>query len=58
MLGIDVKTKHIYNLVETDKKGTKTTLTVNSFKTNQPLSNNQFTFVQSKYPKYYINKLD
>jgi outer membrane lipoprotein-sorting protein len=58
MLGIDVKTKHIYSLVETDKKGTKTTLTVNSFKTNQPLSNNQFTFVQSKYPKYYINKLD
>jgi outer membrane lipoprotein-sorting protein len=58
ILGIDVKTKHIYTLVETDKKGTKTTLTVNSFKTNQPLSNNQFTFVQSKYPKYYINKLD
>lgn len=58
LLGIDVKTKHIYNLIETGKKGTKTTLTVNSFKTNQPLSKNQFTFTESKYPNYYINKLD
>ena len=58
LLGIDVQTKHIYNLIETGKKGTKTTLTVNSFKTNQPLSKNQFTFVASKYANYYINKLD
>lgn len=58
LLGIDVQTKHIYNLIETNKKGTKTTLTVISFKTNQPLSKNQFTFVASKYPNYYINKLD
>lgn len=58
LLGIDVQTKHIYNLIETGKNGTKTTIVVNSFKTNQPLSKNQFTFVQSKYPKYYINKLD
>ncbi|MFY0481188.1 LolA family protein [Flavobacterium sp. PLA-1-15] len=58
LLGIDTQTKHIYNLIETGKNGTKTTIVVNSFKTNQPLSKNQFTFVQSKYPKYYINKLD
>jgi outer membrane lipoprotein-sorting protein len=58
LLGIDIQTKHIYNLIETGKKGTKTTLTVSSFKTNQPLSKNQFTFVPSKYPNYYINKLD
>ncbi|MDD5149367.1 MAG: outer membrane lipoprotein carrier protein LolA [Flavobacterium sp.] len=58
LLGIDVQTKHIYNLIEIGKKGTKTTLTVNSFKTNQPLSKNQFTFAESKYPNYYINKLD
>jgi outer membrane lipoprotein-sorting protein len=58
LLGIDVQTKNIYNLIEMGKKGTKTTLTVNSFKTNQPLSKNQFTFVESKYPNYYINKLD
>jgi outer membrane lipoprotein-sorting protein len=58
LLGIDIQTKHIYNLIEVGKNGTKTTLTVNSFKTNQPISKNQFTFVASKYPNYYINKLD
>ena len=58
LLGIDVQTKHIYNFIETGKNGTKTTLIVNSFKTNQPLSKNQFTFVESKYPNYYINKID
>lgn len=57
-LGIDIQTKTIYNLLQIDKKGTKTTLTVNSFKTNQPLPKNQFIFVASKYPNYYINKLD
>ena len=58
LIGIDVQTKNIYNLIETGKNGTRTTLTVNSFKTNQPLSKNHFTFTQSKYPNYYINRLD
>jgi outer membrane lipoprotein-sorting protein len=58
LVGIDSKTNTIYNVIQTDKKGTKTTLTVNSFKTNQALPKNQFTFAASKYPKYYINKLD
>ena len=58
LLGIDIQTKHIYNLIEVGKNGTKSTLTVNSFKTNQPLSKNQFIFVANKYPNYYINKLD
>ncbi|GGC91143.1 membrane protein [Flavobacterium lutivivi] len=58
LLGIDSKTKTIYNVIEIGRNGTKTTLTVNSFKTNQPISKNQFTFVASKYPNYYINKID
>ena len=58
LLGIDNQTKNIYNVIEVGKNGTKTILTVNSFKTNQPLSKNQFNFEASKYPKYYINKLD
>jgi len=58
LIGIDTQTKHIYNVIEVGKNGTKTTLTVNSFKTNQPLSKNHFTFTKSKYPNYYINKLD
>lgn len=60
LLGIDVQTKHIYRLIQTDANGTKYTLTVNSFKTNQPLSKTLFTFDEAKYKKdgYYINKLD
>jgi outer membrane lipoprotein-sorting protein len=58
LLGVDSKTNMIYNVIEIGKKGTKTTLTVNSFKTNQALPKNQFTFAASKYPNYYINKLD
>ncbi len=60
LLGIDVQTKHIYKLIQTDANGTKYTLTVNSFKTNQPLSKNLFTFNEAKYKKdgYYINRLD
>ncbi|MFB9055568.1 outer membrane lipoprotein carrier protein LolA [Mariniflexile ostreae] len=58
LLGIDSQTKHIYNLITLGKNGSKTTLTVNSFKTNEPLSKTLFTFDASKYKNYYINKLD
>jgi outer membrane lipoprotein-sorting protein len=58
LLGIDAQTKHIYNLIQIGKNGTKTTLTVNSFKTNEPLSRTLFTFDANKYKDYYINKLD
>lgn len=56
LLGIDQETKHIYKLIETGKNGTKTTITVNSFKTNQPLSKTLFTFDEAKYEEkgYYI----
>ncbi|MEE9362262.1 MAG: outer membrane lipoprotein carrier protein LolA [Cellulophaga sp.] len=56
LLGIDVETKHIYKLIQTGKNSTKTTITVNSFKTNQPLSKSLFTFDESKYKSkgYYI----
>ena len=56
LLGIDATTKHIYKLIETGKNGTKTTITVNSFKTNQPVSKSLFTFDEAKYKNegYYI----
>lgn len=59
LLGIDVQTKHIYKLIQTDNQGTKYTLTVNSFKTNLPVSKTLFTFDVAKYKKdgYYINNL-
>ena len=49
LLGIDIQTKHIYNLIEIGKNGTKTTITINTFKTNQPLSDNIFKFDREKY---------
>lgn len=58
LLGIDNNTKHIYKLIEIGKNGTKTILTVNSFKTNEALSKTLFTFDASKYEDYYINTLD
>ncbi len=56
LLGIDVETKNIYKLIDTGKNGTITTITVNSFKTNQPLSKTLFTFDENKYKDdgYYI----
>ena len=60
LLGIDLQTKHIYKLIQTDSQGTQFTITVNSFKTNQPLSSTLFKFDEAKYVDegYYINKLD
>ncbi len=56
LLGVDTQTKHIYKLIQTGQNGTKTTITVNSFKTNQPLSSKLFTFNAQKYEDdgYYI----
>ncbi|SEQ96974.1 Outer membrane lipoprotein carrier protein LolA [Hyunsoonleella jejuensis] len=58
LLGVDATTKHIYNLIQIGKNGTKTTLIVNSFRTNEPLSKTLFTFEEDKYQDYYINKID
>ena len=56
LLGVDVETKHVYKLIETGSNGTKTTITVNSFKTDQPLSETLFTFDEARYKDlgYYI----
>jgi outer membrane lipoprotein-sorting protein len=52
LMGVDAETKHIYKLIYTGKNSTTTTITVNSFKTNQPLSKTLFTFDESKYKSY------
>lgn len=59
LLGVDPQTKHIYKLIQTDGNGNTYTLTVNSFKTNQPVSKTLFTFDEAKYKKdgYYINRI-
>ncbi len=60
LLGIDATTKHIYKLIQTDENGTSYTITVNSFKTNQPISKTLFSFDEKKYSDdgYYINRLN
>jgi len=59
LLGVDVKTYHIYRLIETGNNSTVTTLTITKFKTDQPLSSNLFLFDEAKYKRegYLINKL-
>lgn len=58
LLGIDSQTKHIYNLIQTQDNGTKITITIKSFKTNQPLAKNMFTFSPDRYKDFYINRID
>jgi len=58
-IGIDIKTKHIYNVIETGNNETITTLQVRTFKTNQPISEKVFIFDTSKYrdqKKYTISE--
>lgn len=58
LLGIDKQTKHIYNLIQTQENGTKITITVKSFKTNQPLPETLFVFKEDRYKDFYINRLN
>jgi len=58
LLGIDTATKMIYKKIDVMKNGSKTILTIKSFKTNPSFPKNHFTFTKSKYPNYYINNLD
>ena len=58
LLGLDTKTKHVYNLIEIGENDTKTTLTILAFKTNITLPKSFFEFNASEYDGYYINNLD
>lgn len=57
ILGIDKKTKHIYQLIQQGSNGAVTTLTINQFKSDQELSPTLFTFDRKKYEdlNYYID---
>jgi len=59
LVGIDVKSNHIYNIIETGKNNTVTTLEVRTFKTNQPISEKLFIFDRAKFrdqKKYTISE--
>jgi len=50
-LGIDIKTRHIYKLIQFGDNGTKTILTIDKFKSNQNISNELFQFDRNSYEK-------
>lgn len=59
LVGVDIRTKHLFNIIETGKNKTTTTLEIRTFKTNQPISNNLFIFDTVKYKnqkKYTISE--
>lgn len=58
LMGIDNRTKHIYKLINKLKDDRQITIKINSFKTNQPLSETLFAFDEKKYEDYYINQMD
>ena len=50
-LGIDIKTRHIYKLIQFGDNGTKTILTIDKFKSNQNISDKLFQFDKISYEK-------
>ena len=48
-LGIDVKTKHIYKLIQTGINTSKTMFTITEFKKNEDLSESYFSLNKTKY---------
>tara|TARA_Y100000768_G_C23878147_1_gene633846 strand:- start:244 stop:879 length:636 start_codon:yes stop_codon:yes gene_type:complete len=56
LLGIDMKTKLIYRLIEIGSSETRTTLTLRNIKTNTSLTNDFFKFDENKYSDFYINE--
>jgi len=59
LLGIDIKSKNIYQIVYTNRNSTNTTFKIRSFKTNIVLSQNEFSFDEAKYKAkdYIITRL-
>ena len=49
VLGIEVTSKHIYQLVQFGENGTKTILTINKFKSDQNITDELFHFNRLKY---------
>ncbi|MDG1451982.1 MAG: outer membrane lipoprotein carrier protein LolA, partial [Polaribacter sp.] len=48
---VDLKTLHLYKLIQTGSNGSITSFTITEFKSNQTLSNDFFSFNKEKYQK-------
>lgn len=57
-VGIDVKSNHIYQIIEVGANETRTILTASNIKTNQKINAGLFSFDERKYEElnYMINK--
>jgi len=58
LLGIDTEFNQIYEVVETGKNETVTTISIVDFEFNLPLDSKLFIFDEEKYQDYYMNILD
>ena len=58
LLGIDTEFNQIYEVIETGKNETITTISIVDFEFNLPLDSKLFIFDEEKYQDYYMNILD
>lgn len=58
LLGIDTEFNQIYEVVETGKNDTVTTITIIDFEFNIKINKDFFVFNDEKYKNYYMNILD
>ncbi len=58
LLGIDTEFNQIYEVIETGKNETITTISIVDFEFNLPLDKNLFIFEKDNYMDYYMNILD
>lgn len=58
LLGIDTEFNQIYEVIETGKNETITTISIVDFEFNLPLDSNLFVFDKEKYKDFYMNVLD
>ena len=58
LLGIDTEFNQIYEVIETGKNETVTTISIVDFEFNLPLDAKLFVFDEDKYKDYYMNILD
>ena len=58
LLGVDTEFNQIYEVIETGKNETVTTISIVDFEFNLPLDNKLFVFDKEYYKDYYMNILD
>ena len=58
LLGIDTEFNQIFEVIETGKNETVTTISIVDFEFNLPLDSKLFIFDEEKYQDYYMNILD